>query len=130
MLLTTQSDLDEFTESVNDRTYSMTAGKGGVRFDVPLKKVKLKSQAVVVVISGRPLDTTGVAIERRGLGRYAAHASLLERRMGSTPSGLVSWDAFLFDLADGEDAAAVQMTLTGEGAHCSGPLPSGPVWDT
>ena len=99
MLLTTQEDLDEFTDSINDRTYSMTAGKGGAKFDVPLKRVKLKSQAVVVIIDGSPFSKNGLTIERRGPGTYAAHATLLERRMGSTPSGLVSYDAFLFNLA-------------------------------
>ena len=128
MLLTTQEDLDEFTDSINDRTYSMTAGKGGAKFDVPLKRVKLKSQAVVVIIDGSPFSKNGLTIERRGPGTYAAHATLLEKRMGSTPSGLVSYDAFLFDLA--ADDGAATMTLTGAGAHCGDrPLPSEPVWE-
>ena len=128
MFLTTQEDLNEFTDSINDRTYSMTAGKGGAKFDVPLKRVKLKSQAVVVIIDGSPFSKNGLTIERRGPGTYAAHATLLEKRMGSTPSGLVSYDAFLFNLA--ADDGAATMTLTGAGAHCGDrPLPSEPVWE-
>ena len=128
MLLTTQEDLDEFTDSIIDRTYSMTAGKGGAKFDVPLKRLKLKSQAVVVIIDGSPFSNNGLTIDRRGPGRYAAHATLLEKRMGSTPSGLVSYDAFLFNLA--ADDGAATMTLTGAGAHCGDrPLPSEPVWE-
>ena len=48
MLLTTQEDLDEFTDSINDRTYPMTAGKGGA--------IRRAAEARQAEVAGRRRD--------------------------------------------------------------------------
>ena len=70
----------------------------------------------------------------------ATSAGLKEKRSLAAPSGLGSFDACIFDLADDDvsvagapaAAAPVTMMLQGKGDYLSTPckpLPSGPEWD-
>ena len=133
-LLTTQAHFDKFVGFINSRTYSMTNGKGGAPITVPMKRAKPRwgSEAVLAVISRSPFATHKLTIERRAKGDYWAMAKLTETRMLACPSGLGSFDACVFDLAEGESAAEVTMMLQGKGDYLTTPcvpLPSGPEWD-
>lgn len=141
VLLTTQAQFDRFIDAVNDRTYSKTSGKGGAPIAVPIKRAKplWGKQAVLAVITRSPFVTHQLSIERREAGDFWALAGLKEKRMLAAPSGLGSFDACIFDLADGETTSDsrspsfVRMTLQGKGDYllhkpCE-QLPSGPEWD-
>ena len=133
-LLTAQADFNEFVECINSRTYSMTNGKGGQPIAVPMKRARPKwgKQAVLVVVSGSPHVTHEISIERRAKGDYWALAKLKEKRNLSAPSGLGSYDACVFDLAEGETRTDLSMRLQGKGDYLTTPcepLPSGPVWN-
>ena len=78
-----------------------------------------------------PFATHQLSIEQRGSGDYWALACLKEKRQLAAPSGLGSFDACIFDLADGDSAASITMMLQGKGDYISTPcepLPSGPEW--
>ena len=89
---------------------------------------------MLAVVSRSPFVTHKISIERRADG-YWALAGLKEKRSLAAPSGLGSFDACIFDLAEADTrelAAAVQMKLQGKGDYLSTPcepLPSGPEWD-
>ena len=106
-LLTTQPQFDKFVRSVNDTSYSKTSGKGGARLDEPVKRARPAwgRQAVLVVVSRAPFARHQLCIERRARGEYWALAKLVEKRGLAAPSGLGSFDACVFDLAD-DDASA------------------------
>ena len=142
VLLTTQAHFDEFLDSINSTSYSKTSGQGGARLDVPIKRARPAwgRQAVLVVVSRSPFATHKLSIERRARGEYWALAGLKEKRSLAAPSGLGSFDACIFDLADDDvsvagapaAAASVTMMLQGKGDYLSTPckpLPSGPEWD-
>jgi len=133
-MFTTQEQFDRFLDAIKCTTYSMTSGQGGKRFEVPIKRERPTwgRQAVLAVISQSPFVTHKISVERRGAGRYMAQAALKEKRSLACPSGLGSFDACIFDLADGDAAAAVQMELQGKGDYLSKPckpLSSGPEWE-
>ena len=134
MLLKEQSQLDEFCDCINDRTYSMTSGKGGQKVQVAIKKAKIdwSRQAVVVIVSEAPFQKHALQIERSGNKRYSAIAIKVENSRMSAPSGLGAFDAFVFPLAPGEKAADIQLVMAGTGAGEDGvtPLPSSPQWHT
>ena len=132
-LLTTQAQFDRFLDAVNCTSYSKTSGKGGVPLAAPIKRARPKwgRQAVLVVVCRAPFATHQLSIEQRGSGDYWALACLKEKRQLAAPSGLGSFDACIFDLADGDSAASITMMLQGKGDYISTPcepLPSGPEW--
>ena len=134
VLLTTQAQFDKFIESVNLKSYSMTAGQGGKPITMPMKRAKPRwgEQAVLAVVSGSPFVTHKLSIERRAKGEYWALAKLEDKRSLSAPSGIGSFDACVFDLAEGESLDNVTMRLQGKGDYlvtpCE-PLKSGPQWE-
>jgi hypothetical protein len=132
-LFTTQQQFDRFLGSINSTSYSKTSGKGGKSLDVPIKRARPKwgRQAVLAVVSRSPFVTHTVSVERSVKGDYKAVAVLKEKRNLASPSGLGSFDACIFDLAEGESTVMVTMELQGKGDYLSkpcGPLPSGPEW--
>ena len=134
VLLRTQAQFDKFIESINVKSYSMTAGQGGKPITVPMKRAKPRwdEQVVLAVVSRSPFVTHKLSIERRAKGEYWALAKLEDKRSLSAPSGLGSFDACVFDLAEGESSDSVTMRLQGKGDYlvtpCQ-PLPSGPQWE-
>lgn len=124
-LFTSQQHLDEFKESVNTRTYSMTSGQGGKPIKVSIMSAKLKPQtAMLVIVSTAPsLQVTSLTISRHGKGLYRARAERVENRRLSAPSGIGSFGACSFELAADENPSDVRMTLD-DGSQ---PLPSSPV---
>ena len=131
-LLLNGQHFQTFLGAICSTTYSKTSGKGGAPVEVPVKWAKPKwgKQAVLVVVSRSPFARHSLSIDRRAAGKYMAFAGLKEKRDLAAPSGLGSFDACIFDLADSEQN--VVMGLQGKGDYLSKPcepLPNGPEWE-
>lgn len=132
-LLLTEQHFQKFLGAINSSSYSKTSGKGGAPLAVPVKQATPTwgKQAVLVVVSQSPFVTHSLSIERRAAGQYMASAGLKEKRKLAAPSGLGSFDACLFDLAEQSAEQSVTMELQGKGEYLSTagkPLPNGPEW--
>lgn len=103
----------------------------GAPINVPIKSAKPKwgQQAVLVAVKSAPFATHTLVIERVASSRYVATATKVEDRKLSCPSGLGSFDACIFDLAEGEDAATLEMVLHGLPDSDATPLVDEPVFE-